>query len=116
MGLSLVYLVATVGLGVDTQGAHLVFLASLAITGVALVVRYVRLKRAGAHLAYWEPPAMTAQDRPVYLVWLCAAAALGLFSTFAIGRGELLVGVSGATGSVSSMFVLARGLARPPAT
>lgn len=111
--LMVLYALATEAFRLERSGARVLLVISLAIVGGASTVRYIRLRRLGAELSFLSPPAISQQDRAKYLLWLCGAAVLGAYSVYALVIDGFWVGTLGCMTSVSSMFVLGRGLLRP---
>ena len=112
MSLMLLYALATDVAGLAKPGTRVLAFLTLAISAIALIGRYIRLRNLGTQILVLDLPDIVEQDRPKYWLWLWAAAFLGVYSVYELYAGGFVLGVIGSLASVSSMFVLARGLIR----
>jgi hypothetical protein len=114
MSLMLLYALGTEVFRLDRTASRVLIGVAVAVSAVALVVRYVRLRRIGVKLYFLNTPPIPLRDRTKYLLWLVGASILGAYSVRELQIGGFWLGVLGCGAALSSMFVLARGLIRPP--
>ena len=109
MALTLLFALGADILQLDRTGCRVLFAICAAVLGLASIVRYVRLHRAGVVLLFFRNPAIR-DEQSKYLLWLCAAALLGAYSTYELLLGGFFVGMLGGLAALSSMLVLVRAL------
>lgn len=97
-------------LGFSQAGLSQLALLALAIGVLALLARYVRLRREGVQLWFLRMPPLTGGERTKSLGMLVVAAGLGSYAVYEILDGNVALGTIGAVASASMTLVLVRGL------
>jgi hypothetical protein len=113
MGMIPVYALATEVFRVPRAHARVVFVGSIAAVSVALLMRFIRLNRAGGRLLIFRLPLVAHRQRLLYRGWLAAAAIVNAYSLYLITLGEYAVGLPSCAVLSILMWVLAIGLTRP---
>lgn len=112
LGATGLYALATDVFHLDTGGSVRLYILTLASLVLALIVRFVRLRRSRIEILVLHLPPAQEGDEILYLKWLLASSALAAYSSYQLATGSSGIFMIPVILSTVLMWVLAWGLLR----